>query len=159
MTPDTRKFWGHVNPVLSFASHNGEQTTGGFIAVVGLQAFVKRFMAAPKQILSVGLLGTFVFVILSASLACADSRPFGVYQPGRAHAGHRAGLGRTAAHNFKAGFLVTKDDGPSRSRKNLYKSLVFTHEAAHAGGIVWVPEPSFTLPQTFILDLSPILNL
>ncbi len=116
-------------------------------------------MAARKQILSIGLLWVFVFVVLSASLACADIRPFGVYQRGTAHAGHRAGLGRTAAHNFKVGFLVARDDGSSRLRKNLYKCLGFTYEAARVDRIAWVPDPPFPSPQSFILDLSPVLNL
>ena len=116
-------------------------------------------MAVRKEILSVGLLWVFVFVVLSASLGCADSKPFGVYQPGRAHAGHRAGLGRTAAHNLKAGFLVAKDDDSSGLRKNLYKHLGFTHDAARVDRTAWVPETSFPSPRTCILDLSPVLNL
>ncbi len=116
-------------------------------------------MSARKQILSVGVLWAFVFVVLSARLVCADIRPFGVYEPGRAHAGHRVGVGRTAAHNFKVGFLVAKDDGSSRLLKNLYKYLRFTNNAARVDRIVWVPEPSFPVPRSFILDLSPVLNL
>ncbi len=118
-------------------------------------------MAVRKQIFSAGLLWVFVFVVLSASLTCADIRPFGVYQRGAAHAGHRAGFGRTAAHNLKAGFLVAKDDGSSRLRKTLYNYLYsgFNHGAARVDRIVWTPEPSLPSPQSLILDLSPVLNL
>ncbi len=116
-------------------------------------------MAVGKQILSVGILWAFVFVVLSASLACADSRPFGVYQPGRAHAGHRAGLGRTAAHNFKSGFLVAKDDGSYSIRKSLYKHSGFIQDARRINKMAWVAEPSFPSTQIFLLNLSPVLNL
>lgn len=115
-------------------------------------------MAVRKQILG-GLSFVFVFVVLSANLVCADIRPFGVYQHAKAHAGHRSGVDRTAAHNFKAGFLVAKDDGSSRLRKNLYKYLGFTHNAARGDRIAWVSETSFPSLRSLILDLSPALNL
>ncbi len=120
---------------------------------------IQRYIGMHKQILSVGVLGVFVFFIISASLACADSRPFGVYQPGRTHAGHRVGLGRTAAHNFRAGFVVAKDDDCSKLRKNLYKCLGFTHHGARIGRIAWVAKLSFPSSRSFILDFSPVLNL
>ncbi len=116
-------------------------------------------MTLPKQILSVGLVWTFVFVVLSAGLACADIRPFGLHQPGRAHAGGRAGLGRTAAHNLKAGFFVAKDDDSSRPRKNLYKDFGFAHDPACVNRLAWVPETYSPSPRSFSLDLSPVLNL
>ena len=116
-------------------------------------------MAARKQILSIGVLWAFSFIVLSASLACADSRPFGVYQPGRAHAGHRAGLGRTAAHTLKAGFFATKDDDSSRLRKHLYQCLGFKHDPGYVNRIASAPESFLSLPLSFIRDLSPVLNL
>ena len=119
----------------------------------------KRFMAARKQNLSVGLLFVFVFVVLASSSACVDSRPFCVYQRGGAHAGHRAGVGRAAARDFKAGFFVAKDDGSSKLRRNLCKYLASAHGAARVDRIAWTPETSFPAPRSFILDFSPVLNL
>jgi hypothetical protein len=116
-------------------------------------------MTLRKQILSAGLLFFFVFVVLSSSFACADSRPSGVYQRARAHAGHRAGVGRAAARDFKAGFLVAKDDGSSKLRKNIYKYSAFAHGAARVDRIAWTSETSFPAPRSFILDFSPVLNL
>jgi hypothetical protein len=117
-------------------------------------------MALRTQILSLGVLWVFVFVILSASLACADSRPFGVYQPGRAHARHRAGLGRTAAHTFKAGFFAAKDDdASSRLRRHPHQYAGFKQNPACVNSLASAPETSLPLPLTFIRDLSPVLNL
>jgi SOS response associated peptidase (SRAP) len=125
----------------------------------GTKLSVERFMAVRKQILSVGLLLVFVSFVLSVSLARADIKPFGVYQPGRAHAGHRAGVGRTAAHNFKAGFVVAKAGRSCGVRNHFYKYVGFTYHAGCADRIAWVPETSFPSPQSFILSFSPVLNL
>ncbi len=125
----------------------------------GVLHLFMRFMALRKQILGVGLLFFFVFVVLASSFACADNRPSGVYQRGRAHSGHRAGVGRAAARDFKAGFLVAKDDGSSKLRKNLYNYLGSVHGAARVDRIAWTPETAFPAPRSLILDLSPILNL
>ena len=116
-------------------------------------------MALRKRILSAGLLFFFAFVILSASFACADMRPWGVYQHGTAHGGHRAGVGRAAARNFKAGFLVAKNGGSSKLRKNLYKYLGSIRSAAHVDRVAGTPQTSFPALRSFILDLSPVLNL
>lgn len=119
-----------------------------------------RFMTLRKQILGAGLLFFFAFVVLAANCATADNRPSGVYQRGSAHAGHRAGVGRAAARDVKAGFLVAKNDGSSELRKNLYKYLGSARGAARGDRIAWTPETSFPAPpQSFILDLSPVLNL
>jgi len=116
-------------------------------------------MALRKRILSAGLSFFFACVVLSASFACADMRPWGVYQRGRAHGGHRAGVGRAAARNFKAGFLVAKNGSSSKQRKNLYKYLGSVHDAVYVDRVAWTPEYLFSAPRSFILDLSPVLNL
>jgi len=118
-----------------------------------------RVVTVRKRIQSGGLLLAFVFVVVSASFACADIKPFGVYQRGAAHAGHRAGVGRAAARNFKAGFVVAKNNRSSKLRKNLYKHLGSGLGAGRIDTTVWTPEASFLVPRSFILDLSPVLNL
>lgn len=118
-----------------------------------------RAMILCKRSLSAGLLFLFVFVVLSASFTRINTRPSGVYQRGRAHAGHRTGFGRAAARNFKTGILVAKNGGSFKLRKSFYKYLGAVHDAAHADRVVWTPESSFPVPRSFILDLSPVLNL
>ena len=116
-------------------------------------------MTLRKQILSGGLLLVFVFVVLSASFACAAIKPFGVYQRGRAHGGHHAGVGRAAARNFKTGILVAKNGGPFKLRKTFYKYLGSVHNPARIDKVARTAECSFSAPRSFILDLSPVLNL
>lgn len=116
-------------------------------------------MTLRKQILSGGFLLVFAFVVLSASFACDAMKPFGVYQRGRAHAGHRAGVGRAAARNFKTGFLVAKNGGSFKLRKHFYKYLGSVHNAAHIDKVARTAESSFSAPRSFISDLSPVLNL
>ncbi len=119
-----------------------------------MQAMVLR-----NRALSTGLLFLFVFVVVSATFSRTNIRPSGVYQRGRAHAGHRTGFGRTAARNFKTGFLVAKNGGSFKLRKNLYKSLGGVHDVARVDRVAWAPVSSFTAPRSFVLDLSPVLNL
>ncbi len=116
-------------------------------------------MTLRKQILSGGFLLVFVFVVLSASFACAAIKPFGVYQRGKAHAGHRAGMGRAAARNFKTGFLVAKNGGSFKLRKHFYKYWGSVHNAVNIDRIARTAECSFSVPRSFVLDRSPVLNL
>ncbi len=118
-----------------------------------------RAMVLRNRILSAGLLFLFVFVVLSASFTRINTRPSGVYQRGRAHAGHRTGFGRTAARNFKTGIVVAKNGGSFKLRKNLYKSIAGVHGTTHVDSLAWMPEPWFPAPQSFALSLSPVLNL
>jgi hypothetical protein len=151
-----------VNPLFSFSSKRiSEYAKGGHLHFRhGVLRLFIRFMALRKQILGVGLLYVFVFVVLASSFACADNRPSGVYQRGKAHAGHRAGVGRAAARDFKAGFLVAKNDDSPKLRKNLSKYSGSAHGAARVDSMALLtPETSFSAPRSFILDLSPVLNL
>ncbi len=116
-------------------------------------------MLARKKILASGLLFGFTFVVVSASFSSIHVRPSGVYQRGRAHASHRTGFGRAAARNFKTGFLVAKNGGSFKLRKNFYKHLGAVHIPAHIDRVAWTPESSFLASQSFVLDLSPVLNL
>jgi len=111
------------------------------------------------QVLSAWLFFMFIFVILSASFAFADVKPFGVYQHARGHAGHHAGVGRTATRNFKSGSVVEKAGRSFRLRKSIYKYFGPSLVRPSVGGIPWIPENSFFASQKFILDLSPVLNL
>jgi hypothetical protein len=115
-------------------------------------------MAAWKPFLSAGLLFFFVPVILLSSYACAGNRPAGVYQRGRAHTARHAGVGRTAARNFKAGFLVAKTDA-SKLRKNLRKHWAAMHAVPKIDSISRAPAVLFPAPKNIVLDLSPVLNL
>lgn len=118
-----------------------------------------RAMILCKRSLSAGLLFLFVFVVLSASFTRITVRPSGVYQRGRAHAGHRTGFGRSAARNFKTGIVVAKNGGSFKLRKNFYKYLGAVHDATRVDRVIWTLEFSFPVPRSFILDLSPVLNL
>jgi hypothetical protein len=114
-------------------------------------------MAAGKQILSAALLLFFVFVILSSSYACASGRPAGVYERGTSRSGHHAGVGRAAARNFKAGFLAAKDDSPQK--RKLYKATGFIYASPRIDGIASTPDTLASLPPSFTVNLSPVLNL
>jgi hypothetical protein len=115
-------------------------------------------MAARKETLSAGLVLFFVFVLLSSSYACVDSRPAGVYQKGRAQSSHHAGLGRAAARNFKSGFLETRNDSPTLKR-NLYKPAGPVYAAPRIDSIAWFSNTFFLPSKSFIFDFSPVLNL
>ena len=115
-------------------------------------------MAIRKQTLSASLFFLFVFVVLSSSYACVESRPAGVYERGRPHSAHRAGVGRAAGRNFKAGFLVAKTDS-SKLRKNVRKHLGLVHVIPETDSMSRVPALLFPVPKDIVLDLSPVLNL
>ena len=115
-------------------------------------------MAASKSFLSASLLFFFVVIIVLSSYACADSRPAGVYQRGRAHTAHRAGVGRAAARNFKVGFLVAKTDSP-KLKKPVRKHLGPARPVVKIDGITSAPAVLFPAPKKIVLDLSPVLNL
>ncbi len=116
-------------------------------------------MVLRSRILNTGLLLLFIFVVLSATFSRINLRPAGVYQRGRAHAGHRTGFGRSAARNFKSGIVVAKNGGSFKLRKSLYKSFAGFHGPTHVASMTWMPEPWFPVPQNFVLNLSPVLNL
>jgi hypothetical protein len=113
-------------------------------------------MTPRKPIRYAALLSFFVLVIFSSSYACANSRPGGLYQHGAPRSGHRAGVGRAEARNFKAGF-VAKDDFPQKNK--LYQAARSTYTGPRIDGMAWTPDTFVSLPTGFILDLSPVLNL
>jgi hypothetical protein len=115
-------------------------------------------MAVRKQIFGAGLLLFFAFVVLSSSYLCADGRPAGVYQRGSSRSGHRSGVGRTAARNFKAGFLVAKNDS-SKLEKNLDKHVGSTHAVRRLDRIARITNALLPSPTSFVRNLSPVLNL
>ncbi len=116
-------------------------------------------MISCRQILSIAVLFLFILLLVSASFARANFRPSGVYQRGRAQAGHRAGFGRAAARNFKSGLLAAKNSGPSKLKRYLYRYMASVAEDTNGDCIARSSERSFGVAQTFILELLPVLNL